>query len=44
MVELLLAHGADATRIGVGRRILHPELAPLSRAAVRNLIAPGQRR
>ena len=29
MVELLLAHGADATRIGVGRWVLHPELAPL---------------
>jgi truncated hemoglobin YjbI len=29
MVELLLAHGADATRIGVGRWVLHRELAPL---------------
>ncbi len=29
MVELLLAHGADATRIGVGRWVLHPQLAPL---------------
>jgi ankyrin repeat protein len=29
MVELLLAHGADATRIGVGRWVLHPELAAL---------------
>src|SRR5262249_13066328 len=29
MVEPLLAHGADATRIGVGRWVLHPELAPL---------------
>lgn len=29
MVELLLAAGADATRIGVGRWVLHPELAPL---------------
>jgi len=29
MVELLLTHGADATRIGVGRWVLHPELAPL---------------
>jgi truncated hemoglobin YjbI/ankyrin repeat protein len=29
MVELLLAHGADATRIGVGRWVLHPEIAPL---------------
>jgi len=29
MVELLLAHGADATRTGVGRWVLHPELAPL---------------
>jgi truncated hemoglobin YjbI/ankyrin repeat protein len=29
MVELLLAQGADATRIGVGRWVLHPELAPL---------------
>jgi truncated hemoglobin YjbI/ankyrin repeat protein len=29
MTELLLAHGADATRLGVGRWVLHPELAPL---------------
>ncbi len=29
MVELLLGHGADATRIGVGRWVLHPELAPM---------------
>jgi hemoglobin len=29
MAELLLAHGADASRIGVGRWVLHPELAPL---------------
>jgi truncated hemoglobin YjbI/ankyrin repeat protein len=29
MTELLLAHGADATRIGTGRWVLHPELAPL---------------
>jgi hemoglobin len=29
MAELLLAHGADATRLGVGRWVLHPELAPL---------------
>jgi truncated hemoglobin YjbI/ankyrin repeat protein len=29
MAEMLLAHGADATRIGVGRWVLHPELAPL---------------
>jgi hemoglobin len=29
MVELLLAHGADATRIAAGRWVLHPELAPL---------------
>jgi truncated hemoglobin YjbI/ankyrin repeat protein len=29
MVELLLAHGADATRIGVGRWVLHSGLAPL---------------
>jgi hemoglobin len=29
MVELLLERGADATRIGVGRWVLHPELAPL---------------
>jgi len=36
MAELLLAHGADATRIGVGRWVLHRELAPLlaSRGAV----------
>ncbi|MEQ7007471.1 ankyrin repeat domain-containing protein [Actinopolymorpha sp. B17G11] len=29
MVELLLAYGADATRIDVGRWVLHPELASL---------------
>ena len=29
MAELLLAHGADATRIGVGRWVQHQELAPL---------------
>jgi hypothetical protein len=29
MAELLLARGADATRIGVGRWVLHPVLAPL---------------
>ena len=29
MTELLLAHGADATRIGAGRWVLHPSLAPL---------------
>jgi hemoglobin len=29
MAESLLAFGADATRIGVGRWVLHPELAPL---------------
>ena len=29
MAELLLEQGADATRIGVGRWVLHPELAPL---------------
>jgi hemoglobin len=29
MVASLLAHGADATRIGVGRWVMHPELAPL---------------
>ena len=29
MAEMLLAHGADATRLGVGRWVLHPELAPL---------------
>jgi truncated hemoglobin YjbI len=29
MAELLLARGADATRIGAGRWVLHPELAPL---------------
>jgi len=29
MAELLLAYGADATRIGVGRWVLHPQLAPL---------------
>jgi hemoglobin len=29
MAEMLLAHGADATRIGVGRWVLHPDLAAL---------------
>jgi hemoglobin len=29
LVELLLAAGADATRIGAGRWVLHPRLAPL---------------
>jgi truncated hemoglobin YjbI/ankyrin repeat protein len=29
IVEMLLDHGADATAIGVGRWVLHPELAPL---------------
>jgi hemoglobin len=29
MAEMLLDHGADATTIGVGRWVLHPELAPL---------------
>jgi truncated hemoglobin YjbI len=29
MTEVLLAHGADATRIGTGRWVLHPQLAPL---------------
>ncbi len=29
MAELLLARGADATRIGTGRWVLNPELAPL---------------
>jgi hypothetical protein len=29
MVELLLARGADATRVGVGRWVMHPTLAPL---------------
>jgi truncated hemoglobin YjbI len=29
MVELLVAYGADATRIGTGRWVLHPQLAPL---------------
>lgn len=29
MVELLLAHGADASHIGVGRWVLDPVLAPL---------------
>src|SRR5262249_53130320 len=29
MVDLLVAHGADATSIGAGRWVLHPVLAPL---------------
>jgi truncated hemoglobin YjbI len=36
MVAMLLEHGADATRIGAGRWVLHPELAPvLARAGAR---------
>lgn len=36
MVELLVARGADATGIGAGRWVLHPELAPLlARAGAR---------
>jgi truncated hemoglobin YjbI len=33
MVHLLLEHGADASSIGTGRWVLHPELAPLLAAA-----------
>ncbi|HEV7664810.1 MAG TPA: ankyrin repeat domain-containing protein, partial [Chloroflexota bacterium] len=33
MVQLLLEHGADATSIGAGRWVVHPELAPLLAAA-----------
>jgi truncated hemoglobin YjbI/ankyrin repeat protein len=29
MVAMLLQHGADAIRIGAGRWVLHPELAPM---------------
>lgn len=29
MVEMLLAHGADATAIRAGRWVVHPELAPM---------------
>jgi truncated hemoglobin YjbI/ankyrin repeat protein len=29
MVAMLLEHGADATRVGAGRWVLHPELAPM---------------
>jgi truncated hemoglobin YjbI len=29
MVAMLLKHGADATRVGAGRWVLHPELAPV---------------
>ena len=29
MVAILLEHGADATRVGAGRWVLHPELAPM---------------
>jgi truncated hemoglobin YjbI len=29
MAEMLLSHGADPATIGVGRWVLHPELAPL---------------
>jgi truncated hemoglobin YjbI len=36
MVAMLLKHGADATRVGAGRWVLHPELAPmLARAGAR---------
>jgi hypothetical protein len=36
IVVLLLDHGADATTIGAGRWVTHPELAPmLSRAGAR---------
>jgi ankyrin repeat protein len=36
MVAMLLEHGADATRIGAGRWVRHPELAPmLTRAGAR---------
>ena len=41
MVEALLAHGADATRIGVGRWVLHPELAPLLAARGGSVNASG---
>lgn len=33
MVKLLLEHGADATHLGAGGWVLHPELAPLLAAA-----------
>jgi truncated hemoglobin YjbI/ankyrin repeat protein len=40
MVELLLEHGADATRVGAGRWVLHREIAPLlARAGAR--VEPG---
>jgi hemoglobin len=29
MVAMLLEHGGDATRVGAGRWVLHPELAPM---------------
>src|SRR5262249_8966891 len=29
MVSLLLEHGADATSVGAGRWVLHPEIAPV---------------
>jgi truncated hemoglobin YjbI len=36
MVAMLLAHGADATGVGAGRWVRHPELAPmLARAGAR---------
>ena len=41
MTELLLAHGADATRIGVGRWVLHPELAPLLASRGAAIDSPG---
>ncbi len=41
MVELLLEHGADATRIGVGRWVLHPELAPLLSARGASIDSSG---
>jgi truncated hemoglobin YjbI/ankyrin repeat protein len=41
MVERLLASGADASRIGVGRWVLHPVLAPLLAARGAKIDASG---
>jgi hypothetical protein len=41
MAEMLLAHGADATGIGVGRWVLHPELAPLLASRGASIGSPG---
>ena len=41
MAEMLLGHGADPAAIGVGRWVLHPELAPLLAARGASIGPPG---